>query len=213
MTSSSFDGEQTPQALAGALAHDFNNMLLAMTSCLELIRARSTEPKIADIAAHGLNTVDRGAKLIERMLALSGVTPAVSTAELPRADMPAAASVKRERTVLVIDDDIDVRLVLVELLQSLGYRLIEAANGPDGLAALDQVPPPDLAIVDFALPGQKGTDVALALLDRRPELPIIFATGYTGQEPLPPRLVPFQMLRKPFRIAELAKAVAAAFNA
>jgi CheY-like chemotaxis protein len=206
------DDDANPQALARTLAHDFNNMLLAMTSCLELIRARSTEPKIADIAAHGLNTVERSAKLIERMLALSGVAAPQPKQAAPGAG-PAMAPVKRAQVVLVIDDDLDVRLVLVELLQSMGYQPIEAANGSEGIAALGHVPPPDLAIVDFALPGQKGTDVALELLSRRPDLPIIFATGYTGQEPLPPRLAPFPMLRKPFRIAELAKAVAASFRA
>jgi CheY-like chemotaxis protein len=197
--------------LAAAIAHDFNNMLLAVTSCLELIRSRSSEARIVDIAGHGLDTIDRGTKLVERVLALGRLAASVPAKPAVAGEAAAlSAPAARPHTVLVVDDDADVRLVLVELLQSLGYELIEAENGPDGIAALDRVPRPDLAIVDLALPGQNGSEVAIELLERQPDLPIIFATGYSGDEKRDPRLSSVPVLHKPFRIAELAQTVATA---
>ena len=195
--------------LAAGLAHDFNNLLLAMASCLELIRGRSSEARIVELAGHGLDTIDRGSDLVKRLLALGG-RPAPLPAKPAAGSPPAPAPAVRQPTVLVVDDDADVRLVLVELLRSLGYRLLEAENGREGIAALEQVPPPDLAIVDFALPGQNGAEVAIEMLGRRPDLPIILATGFSGNETDDPRLGSVPVLRKPFRIAELARTVAAA---
>jgi CheY-like chemotaxis protein len=194
--------------LAAGLAHDFNNMLLAMTACLELISSRSSEARIVDIAGHGLNTIGRGKALVDRVLALGGIAP---QDEQPGNPAPKPASTPRQQTILVIDDDADVRLVLVELLQSLGYRLIEAADGIAGLAGLEQQP--DLAIVDCELAGQNGIEIATRLLDRRPGLPIIFATGYSEARSSDPRLSAAPFLRKPFRIADLAKTVIAALEA
>ena len=193
---------------AADLAHDFNNMLLAMTACLELIRSRSSEARVIDIAGHGLDTIGRGGTLVDRVLALGGIAPQEARPHQPAPPQPPAA--QRQQTILIIDDDTDVRLVLVELLQSLGYRLIEAGDAAAGLAGLDQQP--DLAIVDCELGGQSGIDVAAQLLDRRPGLPIIFATGYSEVRSADPRLSAAPFLRKPFRIAELAKTVTAALQ-
>lgn len=190
---------------AAGLAHDFNNLLLAMTACLELIRNRSSEARIVDIAGHGLDTIGRGTALVDRVLALGGIGPQETQSHTPG---PPTGSAPRQQTILIIDDDVDVRLVLVELLQSLGYLLIEAADGAAGLAGLQQQP--DLAIVDCELAGQSGIDVAIQLLDRRPGLPIIFATGYSEARSSDPRLSAAPFLRKPFRIADLARTVAAA---
>jgi len=190
---------------AADLAHDFNNLLLAMTACLELIRNRSSEARIVDIAGHGLDTIGRGTALVDRVLALGGIDSSAAPSAAPQ---PPPASAPRQQTILVIDDDADVRLVLVELLQSLGYQLIEAADGAAGLAGL--LRQPDLAIVDCELAGQSGIDLAVQLLDRRPDLPIIFATGYSEARSSDPRLSAAPFLRKPFRIADLARMVAAA---
>ncbi len=106
-------------------------------------------------------------------------------------------------TVLVVDDDPNVREVLVETLDALGYRVFEAADGPSGLAVL-QESVPDLLMLDFAMPGMNGAEVAREALARRPNLPIVFATGYADTAAIievagPEALV----LRKPFRVNEL----------
>jgi PAS domain S-box-containing protein len=105
--------------------------------------------------------------------------------------------------VLIIDDDPDVRRFLVDSLEGLGYRIAEAADGPAGLALLERFEP-DLMLVDFAMPGMTGAEVARAAREVRPALPIVFASGYAdtvaieeaaGDEAL--------ILRKPFRVGEL----------
>ena len=193
--------------LAAGLAHDFNNMLLAMTASLELIRNRSSEARVVDIASQGLETIGRGKALVDRVLALGGIAPQEERRGGPT---PKPMPASHQQTILIIDDDVDVRLVLVELLQSLGYRLIEAADGIAGLAGLEHRP--DLAIVDCELSGQSGIEVAIQLLDRRPGLPIIFATGYSESRSSDPRLSAAPFLRKPFRIVDLARTVAAALD-
>jgi len=200
-------GDSDRGALAAALAHDFNNMLLALTACLELISSRSNESRTLDIARRGLDTIDRSKDLIDRVLALGGLSP---TGEGTSA-APPAPEAAGERLILVVDDDIDVRLVLVELLQSLGYQVIEASDGAAALAAMARNP--DLAIVDCELAGEHGTEVAGRLLDGRPEMPIIFATGYSEPRAIDPRLTAAPFLRKPFRIAELAHTVTTALDA
>ena len=121
---------------------------------------------------------------------------------------PVAAS--GDLTVLVIDDDPDVRQFLCASLDGLGYRVIESADGADGLILMD-AERPDLLVVDFAMPGMNGAEVAAAARARRPDLPIIVASGYADTEALDAAIIgPARMLHKPFSLAELAQAVEAA---
>jgi CheY-like chemotaxis protein len=115
-------------------------------------------------------------------------------------------------TILVVDDDPDMRHVLVASLETLGYQVLEAVDGPAGLEAL-AAGSPDLMVVDFAMPGMNGAEVARAARERRPDLPIVFASGYAdtaaiesvaGHNAL--------ILRKPFRMDDLQAIVAETLN-
>jgi PAS domain S-box-containing protein len=113
----------------------------------------------------------------------------------------------QDATVLVVDDDTDVRAFLADSLQSLGYSVIEAEDGEAGLKQLD-LHRPDLMLLDYAMPGMNGADVARAARKLRPGLPIVFVTGYAETDQLEAALgrdVP--VLRKPFSLAQLAAAV------
>jgi CheY-like chemotaxis protein len=79
--------------------------------------------------------------------------------------------------VLVVDDDADVRRLLTDSLQMLGYGIAEAEDGRAGLRVLEGAAP-DVMVVDFAMPGLNGPEVAKAARAKCPQLPIIFATGY-----------------------------------
>ena len=119
---------------------------------------------------------------------------------------------KKSATVLVIDDDPDIRQFLVESFETLGYRIEAFEDGKTGLEALDRVKP-DIVGLDFAMPGMNGAEVARLARQRRPDLPIVFASGYSDTAviegvPGPAATV----LRKPFRIAELQAAVADALS-
>lgn len=135
------------------------------------------------------------------------------TAALPRREAPAAfrqepAVVGRSR-ILVIDDDDGVRRFLVEGLQGLGYEVVGAAGGHDGLRLLDDAPP-DLMIVDYAMPGMNGVEVVLAARARRPTLPIVVATGFADMAAVESVVGADRVLRKPFRLDDLGMAVRAA---
>jgi PAS domain S-box-containing protein len=110
-------------------------------------------------------------------------------------------------TVLVVDDDPDVRAFLASSLEGLGHKVIAAASGADALIALEGCRP-DLALVDYAMPGMHGADLARAALEMQPDLPIVFATGYAESEQLDAALgCGAPVLRKPFSVADLAEAV------
>jgi len=108
--------------------------------------------------------------------------------------------------ILVVDDDEAVRRFIVECLRSLGYSVDEASDGEAGLRLL-QGAPPDLIIVDYAMPGMTGVDVVLRARAVVPDVPVILATGYADMEAVDRVMPTERVLRKPFRIAELGVAV------
>ncbi len=113
---------------------------------------------------------------------------------------------------LVIDDDDAVRRFIVEALELFGYDVGEAASGHDGLAML-RAAPPDLLIVDFAMAGMNGLEVAAAARALSPTLPIVLATGYADTDETADPAVVNTTLRKPFKIDDLSRAVRVALNA
>jgi signal transduction histidine kinase/CheY-like chemotaxis protein len=114
--------------------------------------------------------------------------------------------------ILVVDDDHAVRGALVEMLRTLGYRVLEAPHGRAGLDLLLEQPYPHVMIVDYVMPGMSGAEVALAARSRHPALPILFSTGYADTEALQGELADMPVLRKPFRLADLAQSVATALG-
>ena len=109
-------------------------------------------------------------------------------------------------SVLVIDDDPDVRDFIVASLEELGYRVHEASDGPEGLAALERERP-DLVVLDFIMPGLSGADVARQILHRYPEQPILFVSGYSETEAVKRTAPQAPLLMKPFRAEALQTAV------
>ncbi|MFH5926483.1 hybrid sensor histidine kinase/response regulator [Roseomonas xinghualingensis] len=82
-------------------------------------------------------------------------------------------------SVLIVDDEATVRMLVTEVLQELGYSAIEAADGPSGLKVLQSDVRIDLLITDVGLPGgMNGRQMADAAREIRPELPVLFITGY-----------------------------------
>src|SRR5205085_5058273 len=132
-----------------------------------------------------------------------------------RPGAPEEAEVEPERSpasVLVIDDDPDVRGFIAATLEEQGYRVREASDGREGLAALKREKP-DLVILDFIMPGLSGAEVANRILKDWPDLPILFVSGYSETEAV--KRVPPQapLLAKPFRADALEKAARGALAA
>jgi CheY-like chemotaxis protein len=84
----------------------------------------------------------------------------------------------RNVTVLVVEDEPDVRGTAAAMLRSLGYGVVEAADGPAALTAL-QAGPVDLLFTDVILPkGMSGRDLARVAQAHQPELRVIYTSGY-----------------------------------
>ena len=109
--------------------------------------------------------------------------------------------------ILVVDDEPIVREVVADMLADLGCVVQTAENGESALAKLDHVAP-DLLLLDFAMPGMNGAEVAEAALARRPGLRIVFATGFAKSEAIEAAVGERAiMLRKPFSPAALVQAL------
>ncbi|SFH02101.1 PAS/PAC sensor hybrid histidine kinase [Pseudomonas syringae] len=120
------------------------------------------------------------------------------------------ASSTGDETILVVDDEPAVRLLIAELLEDLGYIVLQAERGADALTILQSKAAIDLLITDVGLPGgMNGRQVADAARDVRPDLKILFVTGYAenavlAHDTLEPGM---HVLPKPFAIAELISRV------
>ncbi|WP_237180087.1 hybrid sensor histidine kinase/response regulator [Rhodoplanes sp. Z2-YC6860] len=90
-----------------------------------------------------------------------------------------AAVVGNNETLLVVEDDAEVRKVVIEMLAELGYTTIEAENGIQALGQIDARPDIALMITDVVMPGMNGRVLAGEVKARRPGLPVLFTTGYT----------------------------------
>jgi CheY-like chemotaxis protein len=81
--------------------------------------------------------------------------------------------------ILLVDDDTDVREVTAAILAEQGYEVIEAGSGGSALDVLDREGADvDLMLMDYAMPGMNGSEVAREAHAKRPSLPVLFITGY-----------------------------------
>lgn len=115
------------------------------------------------------------------------------------------------RRILVIEDDEDVRRVIVDSLELSGHSVSAAADGVEGLAMMNQVEP-ELLIVDYAMPMMNGAEVIKAARARRPDLPVVLATGYADMAEVDLVLDTDSILTKPFDIDALQHAVSRAIQ-
>ena len=127
------------------------------------------------------------------------------SASIGPVDLPRA---RHGETVLVVDDEPSVRMLVVDVLGDLGYGALEAADGAAGLAILRSEARVDLLVTDVGLPGgMNGRQVADAAREMRPGLKVLFITGYAETAVLSHgHLDPgMHVLTKPFAIDALAE--------
>ena len=114
-------------------------------------------------------------------------------------------------SVLVIDDDPDVRAFIAAALEEQGYRVRQASDGNEGLAQVE-IERPDLVIVDFIMPGMSGAEVAKKIRSNFPDQRILFVSGYSETEAVKRTAADAPLLTKPFRAEALHKAVRVALS-
>jgi PAS domain S-box-containing protein len=108
--------------------------------------------------------------------------------------------------VLVIEDETAVRELVVDVLEELGYRAVQAADGPAGLKLLQSGMRLDLLVTDIGLPGLNGRQVADAARQKRPDLKVLFMTGYAENATIANGFLEpgMEMITKPFAVEALA---------
>jgi CheY-like chemotaxis protein len=130
----------------------------------------------------------------------------VETDDVPASTPEAAA----EETILVVEDDDDVRAYSVDILRELGYRVIEAHDGPSALRLLERQFRVDLLFTDVVLPGgMTGAQVAAQARGAKPDLKVLFTTGYARNAIVHHGRLDqgVQLITKPFSMSDLAMRV------
>ncbi|MEK1943681.1 MAG: response regulator [Pseudomonas sp.] len=131
--------------------------------------------------------------------------PYTSEGEWPESP-PAESSMPSQYTgkrVMLIDDDHDVRHVVIDMLEALGHQVREADSGLAGIKLID-VQVPDVVLLDFAMPHLNGAEVAKILRQKHPDLPLIFISGFSDTAQLQEAVgSSATVLRKPFTIDRL----------
>jgi signal transduction histidine kinase/ActR/RegA family two-component response regulator len=137
---------------------------------------------------------------LQRAVGLPDVPRQVASANLSR---PA-----KHLRILVVDDDDSVRTLTKDMLQEMGHDVADAASGRAALEHLKANRACDLLLVDFAMPVMNGSECAAEARILRPDLSILFITGYADNDALRSWSARgFQTLSKPFQYADLAQAV------
>lgn len=114
------------------------------------------------------------------------------------------------QVVLLVEDEEPVRAITLLLLETLGYRVVEAANGEDALRRVTESREKvDLLLTDVVMPGLSGRELAEAIRFRYPGLKVLFQTGYTGDAVVRHGILQAEvaLLQKPFTLNALAKKV------
>ena len=115
----------------------------------------------------------------------------------------------RTATVLLTEDDPDIRDLIAAFLDGLGYRVLEAADAAEALRLLEAHGETDLLLTDVTLPGgTTGFALARQAQRQRPALKVIYTTGHArGRDRPEPQELLGPLLAKPFRLAELKRQI------
>jgi CheY-like chemotaxis protein len=144
-----------------------------------------------------------------RLILQAGTPPKVRTDEDSQSPPTVPGARPRDQIrVLIVDDDRLVRRLMTDGLRSLQYQVTAVESGEQALATLDAGERFDLLLVDFAMPGMNGAEVANAAQNRQPGIKVLMVSGYADSAAVEAALGSARLLRKPFDVAELGAAVA-----
>src|SRR5207249_4077615 len=108
------------------------------------------------------------------------------------------------KTILVVDDDREILALVSNYLCSLGYAVLTAASGVEGISAAEaHAGPIDLLLVDVDMPGMTGIEFVKYFSSRRSDVPVIFMSGFGESQELGSLSGAIEFLPKPFSLSEL----------
>jgi CheY-like chemotaxis protein len=132
---------------------------------------------------------------------------AVNAAATATTDDGGTRAPVRRVEILLVDDDPEVRQAIADILRKDGHMVVEAENGPQALLELERSTP-EVMLLDFAMPGMNGAQLAASALDRRPDIKLLFLTGYSDSAAIDDAVAGrARILKKPVSAAALAEAI------
>jgi signal transduction histidine kinase len=137
------------------------------------------------------------------------------TQQVKRAGAPQVRSGSREEVILIVEDDALMRQMSADALRDLGYTVFDSENAAEALAILDASPEIRLLFTDVVMPDVNGKKLADEALRRRPDLKVLFTTGYTRNAVVHGGVLDpgVNFLSKPFSLEQLASKVRAILDA
>ena len=191
----------------GGLAHEFNNILGIIIANLDLLADEiGARPEAKNLIEEAMTAATRGSALARSLL--REPTAPVAPVITPVPDGSAATSAANER-ILVVDDNVPLRRAVVRELAALGYRTLEAGDGPAALMILNGEAV-DLLFTDVVMPGgMSGFDLARLVLARWPAMKALITSAFPELEPTADSITAGKLRRliKPYRKDELAVAL------
>lgn len=179
------------------LAHDLNNALLAVRGYGEVLRATLQSPQQQADVDEITSAADRATDLTRQLFALAVPSPAIRENEDPEPCV---------ETILLVEDDAQVREIVCRVLEGAGYRVLHAARPIDAVLLLERDLDVDLLLADIDLPEMSGYELAARIVETRPDLRLLFISGYPQPAASPPAL-DAELLMKPFTAGQLARSV------
>lgn len=187
---------QAVAQVAAQSAHELNNLLAAMV--LQL-----------DLAEESTVTMTLRA-LLERATALGSDLLHLTEDDLTTTSLhpwPDGDAHRPRPAVLVVDDEPTLLDTVAQALRRSGYEVLVAANGAEALRVA-ATEPFGLLVTDLVMPDIDGVSLAQQLQQNRPDLPVLFITGYAGGDLIQRLPADANVLRKPFRALDLVTSVA-----
>jgi DNA-binding NtrC family response regulator len=133
----------------------------------------------------------------------------MTPADAPRDSFTPATPAPQSRTVLVVDDDVLVRVAICENLRDAGFQVLEATSAHDALGVMLADMPIDVLLTDLQMPGaMDGFGLALAARGAAPDMKVLVMSSFLP-ESTGARLSPFEFIEKPFRPQSLIDRVRA----
>ena len=111
--------------------------------------------------------------------------------------------------MLIVEDEVLIRMTTVDMLEELGHAFVEAANGPEALERLSEDTEIDVLMTDLGLPGMSGQDLIAEAMKRRPELRVLVVSGRAPDSSIPGVATgQVRFLNKPYQMSQLGDALA-----
>jgi PAS domain S-box-containing protein len=196
--------------LAGGIAHEFNNLLTVILGFSTMgIRSLAADHPVSFYLQEIQKAGERATDLIQRLLAFDG--EAEESIALSSEALPGPAQPGMQKTILLVEDESEVRRLLAHVLQVQGYSVLEAATGLEALRIVETQGGQsiDFVVTDVVMPQMSGNVLAERLRADYPHIRVLLISGYSVDELVQQGIsdTGILLLQKPFTPDELVRKV------